>query len=302
MRTGPGAPTGAGPGPGAPVSERSRPEERVVPSGSLPLGQDWWLRRPMRSLAVPGSAGERETAGGEPMQAQATELRRPIRAPSGGHRGKLAAGALVLVSAASVTVPLAVVFLGVLLVALVALDSSVPGLVPGLRPLLRVPVAPVFQRRMRLVLAGGFGVLLVVCGTAGAKLSSQVRTEWRLDQSQRLAAETQVIGLLEQAREHLSAGEVELAELTLMDARGVSAIEPQRQREIDELLERVRRSGDSAAILKILLALPAEEFEAFARGESVPPALELGERTLTYRAVELARSQIEAARAQRAGH
>jgi hypothetical protein len=224
----------------------------------------------------------------------------PSMAPSAGRRGaKLLGGAVVLVLAASAFLPLFVVFLGVVLVALVSLDAAIPGVVPGLRTLFRVPLVPAHARRARLIFAGCMGVVLVGCGTLGAKLSGQLRTEWRLRQSQHEIADQQLAEYLERARAHLEAGEVELAELTLMDAQRVSPIAPGRQRELDELLERIRRSGDPDAIRAILQRLPPDELDAFERGESVPEALEFPERALTYRAVQLARAQTVKARETR---
>lgn len=233
------------------------------------------------------------------MPAQATESPRLNNGPLERHRVKIAAGVAALVLAASAAFPLAVVLLGVLLVALVGIDTTAPGSVPGLRALFRVPVAPASKRRARLLLAAGVGVLLVACGTAGAKFSGQLRTEWRLRSSQRLATERQVTEHLDRTREHLAAGEVELAELTLMDMLRIPAIGREGQREVDGLLDRIRRSGDSEAIRKVLLHLPPAEFETFVRGESVPKALEFQERALTYRAVALARTQIEEVQATR---
>ena len=77
-------------------------------------------------------------------------------------------------------------------------------------------------------------------------------------------------------------------------------MDPGRRDEVDGLLERVRRSGDRQAILAILARLPREEFEAFQSGASVPQALEFGERALTFRAVEIARAQLEEAQQLRA--
>jgi len=234
------------------------------------------------------------------MQEPVTDQRRPTGAPSGRHRGKWAAGVVALVVAASLALPVAVVFLGILLVALVALDSGIKGVVPGLRSLFRVPVAPASKRRARLMLAGGVGVLLIACGATGAKFGGQMKTKWKLRQSQRLAAEEQVNEHLERARKHIAKGELELAELTLMDVDRITTIDPERRLEIDELLQRVRHATDRDEILAILLRLPPGEFEAFTRGDSVPEALEFPERALTYRAVELARAQVEQAKTARA--
>jgi len=217
-----------------------------------------------------------------------------------GHRGKLAAGVVTLAVVASLVIPLVVVFLGVLVVALVALDTVVPGVVPGLRTLFRVPVAPRSRRRARLMIAGGIGVLLVACGSAGARISGQFRTEWRLRERQHSTAEQQVTACLTEARQHLAGNEPELAELSLMDAGAVAGIDPERRAEVDELLARIRRSGDAKAIREVLVHLPPDAFEAFARGDSVPDALEFPERALTFRAVELARAQLDEVRAARA--
>jgi hypothetical protein len=224
----------------------------------------------------------------------------PIATPSAGGRGmKLLGGAVVLVLAASAFFPLFVVFVGVVLVALVALDSAIPHVIPGLRTLFRVPLVPASARRARLIFAGSLGVVLVAIGALGAKMSGEVRTEWKLRQSQHRIADEQLDEHLARARSHLDAGEVELAELTLMDAQRISPVDARRQRELDGLLERIRRSGDADTIRAILQQLPPDELDAFERGESVPEALEFPERALTYRAVQLARAQTEQARETR---
>jgi hypothetical protein len=233
------------------------------------------------------------------MQESIEEPDPPTTPSAGGRIAKLLGGAVVLVLAASAFFPLFVVFVGVVLVALVALDAAIPHVIPGLRTLFRVPLVPASARRARLVFAGSLGVVLVAIGALGAKVSGEVRTEWKLRQSQHRIADEQLDEHLERARAHLDAGEVELAELTLMDAQRISPVDARRQRALDEMLERIRRSGDADAIRAILQQLPPDELEAFARGERVPSALEFPERALTFRAVQLARAQTEQARANR---
>ncbi len=231
----------------------------------------------------------------------AVEARRPASGRSGRRTGKLWAWIVAAVVVASLVVPVVVLFLGVLLVALVGIDAGVPGLVPGLRSLFRVPVLPVSKRRARLALAAGTGVLLMACGAAGAKVSSRVLGQWELRQGQRQTAETLASAQLEQAREHLREGDVELAELVLLDAEKRAGGDPEVQREMQELLERIERSRDRGAILDVLVGLPDREFEALAAGTGVPEALRFEERVLTQTAVKHALVQMGDARAARDG-
>ena len=196
--------------------------------------------------------------------------------------------------------PVVVIFLGVLLIALVGIDAGVPGLVPGLRAMFRVPVLPVSKRRARLALAAGIGVSLVVCGALGARLKSRVLGEWELRQGQRLVAEKVEMEQLRQAREHLQEGDVALAELILIDAENRPGVDPEVHRQVQELLRRIERARDRGAILDVLVGLPERDFEALATGTAVPRALQFEERVLTETAVKHAVVQMADARAARA--
>ena len=116
----------------------------------------------------------------------------------------------------------------------------------------------------------------------------------------REVTEESVINLLERAKDLLAEGNVEVAELVLLDADAIASIDPERKQEIDDLLEQVRRSSDPEFVLDLLIQLPQEEFEAFEAGTSVPGALEFRERALTVRAVKLALAQLEEAQQVRA--
>jgi hypothetical protein len=200
----------------------------------------------------------------------------------------------------SVVFPALPIFFGALLICAVGLHAFSPDVRPYVQLLLRVPTATGFRARARLLLLAGAGVLLVVCGSAAANLRGHLRGRWAHGERRREAAEESVTGVLSRARALISAGNVEGAELVLMDADAIPDVDAGRQREVDELLERVRRSRDSRAILDILVRLPQAEFDALEKGGAVPAALDLGERALTYRAVEIALQQLEEARRLRA--
>jgi hypothetical protein len=210
---------------------------------------------------------------------------------------RAAIGAAALVC--SVVMPVVAIFLGVFLIAAAALHAWSFSLRPYLQPILRVPVARPHQRRRRLLVAGGAGALLVLSGSVGATLRGQLRSQWeqratRLEDGDKRAAE-----LLERARFELSVGNIEGAELVLLDAEAIAPLDEARRAEVDELLEKVRLARDPRAILRVLTELPQEEFEAFERGESVPEALVFPERALTLRAVDIGLGEIDEARRRR---
>lgn len=202
----------------------------------------------------------------------------------------------------SVLLPAVSIVLGVCLVFAVALHAWSPELRPYVDRLLRVPVARASTRHKRLTLAAGAGALLILSGAVGATVRGRLRSEWEQAGRQREVAEENVAELLTRARDFLDVGNVDGAELVLLDADAVIATGSGQRAEVDDLLERVRRSGDSEAILDILTRLPQDEFESFKAGESVPEALEFPERALTSRAVELALAQLDEAQQARADH
>jgi hypothetical protein len=201
----------------------------------------------------------------------------------------------------SVLLPAVPIFVGVFLVLAVALHAWSPELRPYVDTILRVPIGRPSMRRARLLTLAGAGGLLILVGSVSARFVGQLRTEWELEQGQREFAEEYAIELLARARSHLSKGDLEGAELALMGADATVILDAEWQAELDGLLELVRHSNDPEGILSILIGLPQAEFEDFAKGASVPEALEFGEHALTKRAVELARIQLPEARRARSG-
>jgi len=214
-----------------------------------------------------------------------------------GVRAGVAAGLVLLCSA---FLPALAIFLGVLLILAVALHAWAPDLRPYVQSLLRMPVVSPSMRRARLTLLAGAGVLLVASGAAGATIRGQMVSQWEQRERRIEVAEEGVGELLERARSLIAAGEVESAEFLLLDADAAAAVDGVKQDEVDDLLDRVHRSGNSQAILELLTDLSQKEFQAFEQGASVPAALEFGEPALTARAVELALAQLERARQIRA--
>jgi hypothetical protein len=217
------------------------------------------------------------------------------------HVGTRRAGIAVLVLLCSFFLPVVAIFLGVFLIAAVAVHAWSFTLRPLVQPILRVPVGRPGKRRARLLAAAGAGALLVLSGSVGATIRGHLRTQWEQRATRREADDLQAVELLQRARDQLSLGNVEAAELVLIDADALVALDPARRAEVDDLLARVRLSRDRQAILGVLTQLPEEEFEAFAKGgEHVPAAIDFPEQALTYRAVEIAIEQIDAARTARA--
>jgi hypothetical protein len=234
------------------------------------------------------------------VQERATRAR-PAPPPSRvGHAGLRFVAIVALTLFCSAVVPVIPIVLGVLLIVAVAIHVGLPELQPFVDPVLRVPVGRARKRHARLLLMAGGGVLLVASGSVGATVRGELRSRWELRDGQRDLVEGHATELLERARHLLSAGDVDGAELVLLDADAIVGVDPDKKEEIDLLLERVRRSGDSKAILDILTRLPQQDFEAFRTGASVPDAFEFGDKALTYRAVEVARAQIDEAQEVRA--
>jgi len=205
------------------------------------------------------------------------------------------AGAVV----ACIALPVVPILLGVLLV-LAALAHAVS---PQLRPWLRPVLQFCFDRADRAstsLFAVATGVLLVLCGSAGAELGGRWRTEWVQSRQHDQFVEERANGLLERAQRDLDRGHIDDAEFTLMEAGGIDEGDPRSRREVERMLGDLRRSQDAAAILELLVRLPDEDFRAFEREESVPAGLEFDDRALTYRAVGIARAQLEEARQARA--
>jgi hypothetical protein len=197
--------------------------------------------------------------------------------------------------------PVVPFFVGGSLVVGVLVHAFSPTARPFVEPLLRLPIAAPARRRRQLLLEAGAGVLLVLGASTGAGLNGRVRGELEQRGRMNALAEQQVEGLLERAREHLDEGRFGEAELVLLNAVEVRGVDPDRRAEVDELLDRVRRSGDPEAILAILVDLSPAEFDAFERGESVPHALGFGHRGLDWQAARLARTQLDEARRAREG-
>jgi hypothetical protein len=236
------------------------------------------------------------------MLEQATEPRPPLlttRAQNAGIRFAVVA-ALTLVT--GIVVPWLPFFGGVFLILAVALHVWAPALRPFVEPFVRVPVARAAERRARLLRVAGVGVLLVASGVLGASIRGRLDSRSEQREGRQEFDEKRLSELLERAQSHLTAGDVAEAEFVLLQAEAIDAADSGTKEEIDELLERVRRSGDREAILAIVIGLPKQEFEALESGASVPQALEFGDHALTLQAVGLARAQLDQARQARARH
>jgi hypothetical protein len=229
------------------------------------------------------------------MQAQTTEHGPLSSWAAVGRKGQACLIALVLLG--SLFLPVVPIVVGVFLVAAVVVHVSLPELQPYVQPVLRVPVERTERRVRRLLLFAGGGLLLVVVGASGAKIRGHVLGTWTERGRQQEFAEQSESELLDRARARLAAGDVAGAELVLIDAEGIDG---GKADEVDELLERIRRSDDAKAILDVLVRLSRKDFDALEKGEAVPEDLDLGERALTYRAVELASEQMDEARRLRA--
>jgi hypothetical protein len=200
---------------------------------------------------------------------------------------------LALALLGCVTLPVVPIFLGVFLVVAAGLFGS-SSFRPVLRPVLRVLVGGASAGRA--ILLALVGVVLVASGSMGATLRGHWRSEW----TQRQERPDLGDDILERAGQALSRTDIEGAEFVLMEADRIDGIDPATRREIEGLLERIHRCGDAQVALEVLTGLAPEEFEAFEQGASVPPALQYEERALTYRSVQVARSQVEQARRLRA--
>lgn len=233
------------------------------------------------------------------MLEQTLETRQQPPAQSRRQLGTKLAVVAAAIVACCLVMPALLVFLGVLLVVAVALHAMSRSLQPIVQPILRVPVGRPGKRRLHLLLVAGAGLLFIVSGSIGAKVRSQYRSASAQHERQREAAEGRVNKLLETARQHLSDGDVEGAEFALLQSGSIGDVDADLQERVDDLLGRIRRSGDPQAILDVLVRLPQEEFDAFASGASVPEDLEFGERALDARAVEIAMGQLDQARGMR---
>lgn len=214
-------------------------------------------------------------------------------------RGPWIAGALAAMLASSLVWPLLPILAGTALLVVLGLYLGAPDLRGPLQAVLRPPVGSATARMAHLAMLASVAVLLLGVGAVSSTTRGHVRSRWEQDQRARAAAQRGAQGVLDRAREHLDRGEVHLAELVLMEADALGDIDATLRAEIDALLVRVRATGDGRAVLEILLGLPEAEFQAFAAGRGVPPALEHPERALTMRAVQTAKSQLEQARRQR---
>jgi len=192
------------------------------------------------------------------------------------------------------------IVLGVFLMLAAVLHAWSPELQPLLQPLLRVPVADVATRRTHLLLVGAAGLVLLLSGAVGARTRGHLRSAWQQGHERRAVAEQDGSALLERAREYLTFNDVQNAELALMDAAALADLGGDCREEVEDLLARVRRSGDAPAILDAIVHLSNKDFEALESSRQVPEALEYPERALTLRAVEIALAQLDEARRLRA--
>lgn len=210
--------------------------------------------------------------------------------------GALIAGILLC----SALVPGLPILIGVLLVLAVALYTWTPDLQPFLQPILRVPVGAVGTRRARLLLTAVCGGLLMVSGAVGATTRGHLRSRWEQDQRRREVAEQDAARLMLRVQDHIEGGDVQSAELALMEVERFVDMDAELRAEFAALLERVQRSGDRRVILSVLVGLSPQAFEEFETSRQVPAQLEFPERALTLRAVAIALEQLENARRLRA--
>lgn len=237
------------------------------------------------------------------VPAQAERMQEP--AASAGRRSSRARAAasralllLALVVLCSAFLPALPIFLGVFLLVAVGLHVCAP----DLRAFVEVclPLARVAGVRKGLLLTASAGLLLILGGSLGATIGGHLRSEREHRERERAQHEERWSELLERARGQLAAGDVNAAELTLMEAGELASPTVEGHGEVEELLQRVSRSGDAGAILDILSGLPPQEFRALEEGGSVPPALDFGDPALTTRALRLALALIDEARERRA--
>jgi len=232
-------------------------------------------------------------------ESKATAALRKVRESGNGVKIGAAVVATLLCSGLLPGLP---ILIGMLLILAVALHTWTPDLQPWLQPILRVPVAAAATRRARLVLIAVVGGLLVVSGAVGATTRGHLRSRWEQDGRRREVAEQDATRLMARVEDYLAGGDVLSAELALMEADRITDLDPARRAEFTAMLERVRSSGDAAAILAVLVGLPQEAFAGFETSQRVPPQFEYPERALTMRAVAIALEQLPEARKRRAGH
>ena len=222
------------------------------------------------------------------------------RAASGRGSRRWRSVAVVAVCAAlSVLLPAIPILLGVLVIGIFGGCAASPDLLARVEQLLRLPPSRSGMRHARLSILAGTGLMLVVVGAVGATTRGWLRVHLQQDRQDRELAGESLDLHLRHARESLAGGDVAGAELALLDAAAFAATAGDRK-DLDELLSRLRRSGDHRAILDILVRLPRNEFEAFEQGTAVPDALEFPEQALTARAVEIGLAQLDEARMLRA--
>ena len=202
-------------------------------------------------------------------------------------------GLVALASFVVVLLPIVPIALGLLLIVATTLHWQCPTLRPYLDSILLVPVAVPAKRRTHLTYLAVAGSLLIVVGAAGATATRSWRGEWKQRAKQRASTDTSVITLIERAQDRLAAGNIEGAELTLLDARAMSSLEPWRTGDIEELLRSIRYARDEEMIFDTLLRLSNEELEGLRAGTLVPEALDLGEPALTGCAVRTALELLE---------
>ena len=210
--------------------------------------------------------------------------------------GMVVGGVLLAVGVCSVFLPVIPIVLGMLLIVAVGLHAGSTDLQPYIEHLLRMPVAKASRRRARLGLTATLGALLIASGAVGATTRGRLRVEWEQEAKHQEAAEVHVRDLLQRARASLEEGNVAAAEFALLEAEGIEGVDNSDAEGVDELLERVRRSGDAETIRGILQELSPQELQSLRAGKLVPEALRFPERALTFRAVDVAMGQLNAGR------
>lgn len=237
-----------------------------------------------------------------PGRTGAGAARRPSRARELAVRWLPPVAIVVLGSAFLPALP---IFLGVLLLVGVGLHVWVPDLRDPFETFLGAPLAQIARvpgGRRGLALTVSAGLVLILGGSVGATLGGHLRSERGHRERERAVEEERWDELVERARGQLAAGEIDAAELTLLELDARVAPPGADRDEVDRLLERVSRSGDPDTILALLRGLAPDELRALEEGSSVPLSLDFGDPALNRRALRLALVLMDEARAQRARH
>jgi hypothetical protein len=247
-------------------------------------------------MSVPGRCGD-----GLPKMQEVFEM---LRVPEGPmslkHLGLMLAAGVVAFALVGILLPFVLILLGYLLLISVGVHAAAPQLRQYADPLLRVPVAGRRRRFAHVATIGAIGVLFVSIGAVSMSVRGRVFGEREQISQERAANAELVDGLLARARAKLATGELGEAELLLWNAVEAGDAGVDKRDEAEDLLQRLRKCSDSAAILEILVALPPDQLAALDSSTAVPSALDFGEKELTEQAMRVALEQLDEAKRRRA--